>query len=330
MSYRFLVSFAALAGLTIAPLAAQQSRSKSSTVPAAADGHPDLSGIWTNATVTPMERPAQFSKLQITDAEATTFERTQAQDLKDEDGKSDGPIIRAAGSSGTGGYNALFIDRGSEMIRVDGVKRSSLIIDPPEGKVPPLTAEARARFAKMMTSFNKFDDVKERPFSERCILGFGSTAGPPMMPVLYNNTYQFVQTKDTIMILVEMVHDVRVIRMNGTHRPSNVRTLLGDSIGHWDGDTLVVDTTNFRPEGAFYGASENLHVIERFRRFDPQTILYRVTLDDPSTYAKQWTMEFPFRATQGPVYEYACHEGNYAMTDIMGGARKMEAQQQRK
>ena len=325
MSCRFLASCVALAGLLIAPLAAQQSRPKTGAIPTAG-GHPDLSGIWTNATVTPLERPAQFGKLQITDAEAATFERAQAQDLKDEDGKSDGPIIRAAGSSGTGGYNALFLDRGSEMIRVDGVKRSSLIIDPPEGKTPPLTAEARGRFAKMMMSFNKFDNVKDRPFSERCILGFGSTAGPPMMPVLYNNTYQFVQTKDTLMILVEMVHDVRVIRMNGTHLPSTVRTLLGDSIGRWEGDTLVVDTTNFRPEGVFLGASENLHVIERFRRIDPNTILYRVTLDDPSTYAKQWTMEFPFRATKGPVYEYACHEGNYAMTDIMGGARKMEAQ----
>ena len=178
-------------------------------------------------------------------------------------------------------------------------------------------------------SFNKFDDVKERPFSERCILGFGSTAGPPMMPVLYNNTYQFVQTKDSVMILVEMVHDVRVIRMNGTHRPPNVRTLLGDSIGRWEGDTLVVDTTNFRPEGAFTGASENLHVIERFRRIDADTILYRVTLDDPATYSRSWTMEFPFRATQGRIYEYACHEGNYAMTDIMGGARKMEVEKKK-
>ena len=327
MNCRFLALSAALAALLVAPVAAQTSKSKTSAIPRAADGHPDLSGIWTNATVTPMERPKQFAdKPTLTDAEAAVYEQAQAQDLKDEDGKSDGPIIRAAGSSGTGGYNALFLDRGTQMERIDGVKRSSLIIDPPDGKMPQLTAEARARMGKMMRTFNNYDDVKVRPFSERCILGFGSTAGPPMMPVLYNNTYQFVQTKDNIMILVEMVHDVRVIRMNGTHAPSNVRTLLGDSIGHWDADTLVVDTTNFREEGAFYGASENLHVIERFQRISADNILYRVTIDDPSTYAKQWTMEFPFNATPGPVYEYACHEGNYAMTDIMGGARKMEAQ----
>jgi hypothetical protein len=329
MSYRFAAVAGALAVMLLPAVQAQSRRGTAkaaNSIPQTKDGHPDLSGIWTNATVTPMERPSQFAgKPALTDAEAAVFEQAQAQDLKDEDGKSDGPLIRAAGSSGTGGYNALFIDRGNQMARVDGVKRSSLIIDPPDGKLPQLTAEARARFGKMMRSFNNYDDVKVRPLSERCILGFGSTAGPPMMPVLYNNTYQFVQTKDAMMILVEMVHDVRVIRMDGTHRPSSVRTLLGDSIGHWEGDTLVVDTTNFREEGAFFGASEKLHVVERFRRIEPDTILYRVTLDDPSTYSKPWTMEFPFLSTRGPVYEYACHEGNYAMTDIMGGARKMEA-----
>jgi hypothetical protein len=328
MNCRSFALTSALAALLVAPLAAQSSKSKA--IPRAADGHPDLSGIWTNATVTPMQRPAQFAtKPTLTDAEAAAFEKAQAQDLQDEDGKSDGPIIRAAGSSGTGGYNALFIDRGTQMERIDGVKRSSLIVDPPDGKMPALTPEARGRMAKMFRSFNDYDDVKARPLSERCILGFGSTAGPPMMPVLYNNTYQFVQTKDNIMILVEMVHDVRVVRMNGTHPPPSVRELLGDSIGHWEGDTLVVDTTNFREEGAFEGASENLHVIERFERISPDQILYKATIDDPSTYTKQWTVEFPFNATRGPIYEYACHEGNYAMTDIMGGARKMEEQKKK-
>ena len=333
MSYKFLVSTLAVSAAAIAllavPVAAQTAKAKSSAVPRI-DGHPDLSGIWTNATVTPVERPAQFAgKPTLTDAEAAVFENALTQDLKDEDGKSDGPLIRAAGSSGTGGYNALFIDRGSQMDRIDGVKRSSLIVDPPDGKIPPVTEAARARRAKEMRNFFNYDDVKNRPLSERCIIGFGSTSGPPMMPVLYNNTYEFVQTKDSIMIVVEMVHDIRVIRMNGTHPPSNVRTLLGDSIGHWEGDTLVVDTTNFRPDASFMGASENLHVIERFERANPDTILYKVTIDDPSTFSKQWTMEFPFNATKGPVYEYACHEGNYAMTDIMGGAREMEKKQKK-
>jgi hypothetical protein len=132
------------------------------------------------------------------------------------------------------------------------------------------------------------------------------------------------------MILVEMVQDIRVIRMNGTHKPATVRQLLGDSIGHWEGDTLVVDTTNFTDKTRFRGSSENLHVIERFQRVDPSTILYRATIDDPTTYTKPWTLEYPFSATQGPVYEYACHEGNYAMTDILGGARKAEAEAENK
>jgi hypothetical protein len=172
--------------------------------------------------------------------------------------------------------------------------------------------------------------VNDRPLSERCIIGFGSTSGPPMLPVLYNNTYEIVQTPDAIMILVEMVHDARVIRMSGTHKPAGIKQWLGDSIGHWDGDTLVVDTTNFNNQTLFRGSSENLHVIERFQRVDANTILYRATMDDPTTFTKSWTIEYPFNATAGPVYEYACHEGNYAMPDIMGGARKMEGESPKK
>jgi hypothetical protein len=169
-----------------------------------------------------------------------------------------------------------------------------------------------------------YDNVKNRPVSERCLVGFGSTSGPPMMPVLYNNNYQIVQTPGAIMILVEMVHDVRVIRMNGNHESPQIRRWLGDSIGHWESDTLVVDTTNFTDKTRFYGSSENLHVIERFQRIDQNTILYRVTIDDPTTWTKPWTMEYPFLETREPIYEYACHEGNYAMEDILGGARKIE------
>ena len=224
----------------------------------------------------------------------------------------------------------MFVDRGTELARVDGVKRTSLIIDPADGKVPPITPEARQRNTAMMRSFSNFDSVKARPLSERCLIGFGSTSGPPMLPVLYNNNYQIVQTPDHVMILVEMVHDARIIRMNGTHAPANVRQWLGDSIGHWEGDTLVVDTTNFTDQTRFRGSSENLHVIERFTRADPNTILYRVTIDDPSTFAKIWTAEYPFVATKGPVYEYACHEGNYSMTDILGGARKADQEREKK
>jgi hypothetical protein len=233
--------------------------------------------------------------------------------------------LAAAGSSGTGAYNMLFIDRGSEFARVNGVKRTSLIVDPPDGKIPALTAEAKQRTAALQYG-GRYDSVKDRPLAERCLLGFGSTSGPPMLPVLYNNNYQIVQTPDHVMILIEMVHDARIIRMNGKHAPPGVRQWLGDSIGHWEGETLVVDTTNFTNQTRFRGSSENLHVVERFTRTDAGTILYRVTIDDPTTFTKPWTLEYPFLATKGPIYEYACHEGNYSLTDILGGARKADAE----
>jgi hypothetical protein len=311
-----------LAGLCVAALLPAQ---KNWTVPRTPDGKPDLQGVWTNATITPLERPANLAgKPTMTDAEAKAYEKANYDELKSQDGASDGPLLRAAGSSGTGGYNFLFIDPGTELARVDGVKRTSLIVDPPDGKVPPITPEARERNMAMMRGYANFDSVKARPLSERCLIGFGSTSGPPMLPVLYNNTYQIVQTPDHVMILVEMVHDARIIRMNATHAPATVRQWLGDSIGHWEGDTLVVDTTNFTDKTRFRGSSENLHVIERFQRVDPSTILYRVSIDDPSTFSKIWTAEYPFSVTKGPIYEYACHEGNYSMVDILGGARKAE------
>src|SRR5579885_3505407 len=197
------VKFRFLALALFASLALLAQTQKKASIPRTEDGHPDLQGVWTNATITPLERPAKYKSLTISDAEARQWEQTEAQDLKAEDGASDGKIIRAAGSAGTGGYNALFLDRGSELARVDGVKRTSLIIDPPDGHVPPLTEAAKKRMGEEMLQFFNFDDVKNRPLSERCLIGFGSTAGPPMLPVLYNNNYQIVQTPDTIMILVE-------------------------------------------------------------------------------------------------------------------------------
>jgi len=331
MSYRILASVGALAVMLAAalpgqaPSAAPKPKAKW-TAPRTPDGHPDLQGIWTNATITPMERPANLAgKATLTDAEAAALEKNASEELAKVDGASEAPLLAAAGSNGTGGYNVLFIDRGSEFARVDGVKRSSLIVDPPDGRVPAITPEARQRNSRV-SPMGRLDSVKDRPLAERCLLGFGSTSGPPMLPVLYNNNYQIVETPDTVVILVEMVHDARIVRMNGKHPGPEVRQWLGDSIGHWEGDTLVVDTTNFTSQTRFRGSSENLHVIERFTRTDANTILYRVTIDDPTTFSKMWTMEYPFVAAEGPIYEYACHEGNYALTDILGGARKADTE----
>jgi len=335
---------AIIAALLVFPLSAQAPDTKrrapdNTSIPRTPDGHPDLQGFWTNATLTPVARPAEFAgRSTISDAEAAVYEKRSlsSSSLDRRDGGSDADRSRA--------YNNLFVDKGTELARVDGVKRTSLIVDPSDGKIPPLTPEGQKRADKMrqladeggggnnnnnltLTALvsGNYDSIKDRPLAERCILGFGSTSGPPMMPVLYNNTYQIVQTSNAITILVEMVHDIRVIHMDGRpHLPSDVRQWLGDSVGHWEGDTLVVETTNFTDKTPFAGSDEKLKVIERIRRVDANTILYRVTIDDKTAFTKPWTLEYPFLATQGPVYEYACHEGNYAMPDILGGARLHE------
>jgi hypothetical protein len=304
--------------LTITAALGAQPAEKPWTAPRTPDGHPDLQGLWTNATITPLERPAQFKEMpELSEKEAAAYEtRVDAQFSAERRGAT-------PEQDRDGAYNRLFLDRGDKLARVDGVARTSLIIDPPDGKVPALTEKARQRIAQRMR--NSFDSVKDRPLGERCLLGFGSTSGPPMLPVLYNNNYQIIQTPAYVMILVEMVHDVRIVRTDGSpHLPEVIRKWTGDSIGRWEGDTLVVDTTNFTAKTRFRGSGENLRVIERFTRADESTILYRVTIDDPDSFAKPWTLEYPFLATTGPIYEYACHEGNYALPDILGGARRLE------
>jgi len=194
-----------------------------------------------------------------------------------------------------------------------------LVINPPDGRIPPLTPQARERNRTLARSF---DGVKDRPLTERCLVG---TTGPPMLPVLYNNNYQIIETPDAIMILSEMIHDVRVIRVNSTHVPQNIRRWFGDSIGRWEGDTLVVETTNFNDQTRFRGSTKDLKITERFTRADANSIVYKATMEDASTWAAPWTLEMPLVAAPGPIYEYACHEGNYALTDILGGARKTEA-----
>ena len=329
MNHRTTILLGALALTFAAGLPAQTK--KAYVAPRTSDGKPDLQGIWTNVTLTPLERPAFANgKATLTDADAAAFEKSAADMISKYDGKAENPFADAAGSGGTGGYNALFVDRGTELARVNGMKRSSLVAEPADGKVPPTTPEARQRNAAVMRSYSKFDRAADRPLGERCILGFGSTSGPPMLPVMYNNNYQIVQTPTHVVILVEMVHDARIVRIGGTHPPADVRQWLGDSIGHWEGDTLVVETMNFTDKTRFRGSSENLRVTERFTRVDAETILYKATMDDPSTFTKPWTVEYPFRATAGPIYEYACHEGNYSLFDILGGARKAEAEKEGK
>jgi hypothetical protein len=321
MTHRNLVTTFAMVLLAVTALPAQNKTGWK--MPRTPEGQPDLQGFWSNATRTPVERPAEFAgKATITDAEAKAWETKDAQAWQELDGTSDGPLHATKGSVGTGAYNVLFYDMGSELARVDGVKRTAMVVDPPDGKIPPRVPQTRNRPAAARGGGTA--SVKERGLSERCL--FVPMVGPPMLPTLYNNNYQIVQTADAVMIVSEEIHDVRIIRMNATHVAPEVRKWLGDSIGRWEGDTLVVETTNFTDQTRFRGSSRDLKVTERFTRVDANNILYKATMEDASTWTKPWTLELPFAAIKGPIYEYACHEGNYAIEDILRGARKLEAE----
>ena len=356
MRRRLLTAFAA-ASLVAVCVSAQSPQPSSSAVKRTADGHPDLQGVYDLATLTPVERPAGVTSPVYTDAEAKKIER-QAESRKEYSARAikadrDAPPKGGDGSAGAagnvGGYNSFWIDAGSALSIVDGQKRSSIVVDPENGRVPALTAEARQRAlaarnqaatsdqtaAEDDPGFEKapgaYDDPERRPLGERCLIGFGSTSGPPMLPdYFYNNLHQIVQTPDSIVILTEMVHDARVVRMNQQHLPPTIRKWMGDSVGHWEGDTLVVDTTNFTDKTRFRGSSSNLHVVERFTRTGAHSLLYRFTIEDPKTWTRPWTGEYTWPETQEKIYEYACHEGNYAMSDILRGARAKEAEDSKK
>jgi hypothetical protein len=282
---------------------------------------PDLQGIWTNATVTPLERPKQFEgKEFLTKAEAAEFEKQAVYEANGDrrDGSADADVGRA--------YNEFWRDRG----KVVSTMRSSLIFDPPDGKVPPLLPEAKKRNDDIAAARRKLggplDGPEGRSLQERCLLT--PQAGPPMLPANYNSNYQIVQTANYVAILVEMIHDARIIPLDGSpHVPKNVRSLMGDSRGHWEGKTLVVETTNFSDQTSFRGASENLRVIERFTRTDENTLLYQFTIEDPTTWAKPWSGEIPMKKVTAPLYEYACHEGNYGIAGVLSGARAEDKHQ---
>ncbi|MGH8179161.1 MAG: hypothetical protein ACREV5_23105 [Steroidobacter sp.] len=298
-------------------------------------GHPDLQGNWTNATLTSLERPQQFKNLIMTPEEAASVEGAAAQHVEENAkptdptlGIQDLPKDCGYGFSGTNcGYNNFWVDRGTQVVRIDGKPRSSFITSPENGRIPPMAEEARRRMAARMAARRGAgvnDGPEMRSLGERCLMSFGSSAGPPMLPLMYNNTYSIVQTKDHVMILVEMVHDVRVIRLGGKPLPGSVPRWTGDSIGRWEGDTLVVETSNFHPLQTFRGAGQNMKVIERFTRTSADQILYQFTVDDPTTFTQAWSGELPMNATPDLMYEYACHEGNYALPGILAGAREEE------
>jgi hypothetical protein len=312
----FLGGAAVAAAQTVALVAKPATK----TAPAEAslrtvDGQPDLQGIWTNNTVVPLERPKDLGdKAFFTPEEAAAYAKRQLV-----------PEATGKGTYGDVHYNMTQFGLEKSQTKVATNVRTSLITDPPDGRIPPMTPEAvernAARAAK--NKGHEFDSAESRPLSEQCILW--GNEGPPMMPVTYNSNMQIVQGDGYVAILQEVIHNVRMIPTDGSaHIPAKVREWEGDSRGHWEGDTLVVDTTNFTDKAPFHGSSGYLHVVERFRRVDANTILYQFTVDDPHTWARPWSGEMSMTKIDGPIFEYACHEGNYGMANNLSGARAEE------
>ena len=302
--------------------------------PLAADGHPDLQGNWTTATITPLTRDPKLgtrnvltkeeadkiekaTQDQIARADAPTPPEATVKDLKNADCGADGI------SGFNCGYNQGWKDPGTTLITINGEKRASIITSPANGQFPARAGSAPDPRAQRARMAGRTDNPEGFSLGERCLLSFGSSAGPPMLPLMYNNTYQIVQTKDEVAIDVEMVHDIRHIHLNAQHIPASMKLWMGDSVGHWDGDTLVVETTNMRPEQGLRGGAATQKVTERFRRISADSLSYQFTVEDPSMSAP-YSGEVQMRQTKGQVYEYACHEGNYALTGRLAGARAEE------
>ena len=324
MRNRSLVrGFAVLAAVTLAPLTAA-AQSKAPTPSRTPDGKPNLAGNYSFATVTPLQRPdALAGKDTLTDEEAAAFEaeenKRQNRDLFDpvKGQPSAGYPSRADG--GVLSYNEFWYERGSKLTRD---RRTSLIVDPPDGRIP-FTDAARRRVAEMrqFSDSGRGDSYADRPVGDRCLQGFNS--GPPMTPGAYNNNLQIVQSPGFVVIINEMVHNARIIPTDG--RPHTaLRQWSGDSRGRWEGDTLVVETINFRRETSLQGSTANTRVIERLTRIDGETIKYEFTVTDPSSYTRPWTANMPLTRIREPIFEYGCHEGNYALPNILAGARKQE------
>jgi len=318
-----VVSFVAL----LQPGVFAQARSASKAYAAArtADGHPDLQGNWSFATITPFERPPAFGdKAVLTDQEVAQYEKETAARASQDDNRQ-----RGTAADVNRAYNDAWYDRGTKMA---SSRQTSIVVDPSNGRVPAMTAEGQARATArqgVRRQRGAADGPEDRSIGERCIIGFN--AGPPFQPSAYNNNIQIVQTKDYVMLMTEMVHDARIIPLdNRPHLPKSARLWMGDSRGHWEGDTLVIETTNFSDKNLYRGATPDMKLIEKFSRTAENTLTYEFTVSDPATWATPWTGRIPLDKLDERLYEYACHEGNYGMEGILRGTRMEERGEQKK
>ena len=286
--------------------------------PRTADGRPDLSGVWNFSTATPMERPEEVAgKARLSAEEAAEYEAQLAERRRAGDSTSPTASLEARVSY----EQAIWFERGTALAEY----RTSLVVDPPDGRIPALRpAEEERRAAARLIRDRPAEGPEDRGLSERCLMGFN--AGPPMTPSVYNNNVQFFLTPDHFGILNEMVHNVRLVPLDGRpHLPASLRQWAGDGRASWDGDTLVVETRNFLRETSFAGSSAGLHLVERFTRTGPDTLTYAFTVTDPATWVRPWTAEVRMTRSDEPLYEYACHEGNYSMASSLTGAHAVRA-----
>jgi hypothetical protein len=332
---RLSVLFAVTIGVaSLAAQTASRSSAPGTRKPAAATsksatlrtpwGAPDLQGTWDFRTVTPLERPAELAgKATLTEKEAAEYERRMVEQRNADNRHDKTPRRTVNGTAETEdvalAYNDFWWDRGTKVV---GTRRTSLIVDPADGRIPPLTPEAQKRLADDDALRARIaEGPEDRSIAERCIMGFN--AGPPMTPGGYNQNVQIVQHTDYVVLLNEMIHNARIIPLDDRPR-LNVPQWVGESRGHWEGDTLVIDTRNFHQNTSLRGSSPNMHLVERITRVDADNLLYEFTVDDPTTWTKPWTAQVPMVKSEGLIYEYACHEGNYGMFGILSGARAIE------
>lgn len=333
-------------------------RADRSELPRTADGKPNFSGTYNAATLTPLERPAKYANQvflteadvnKIADAERALMKKGSAPSL----GIRSAPAVggdalvgfedrrqeaEALGAGNVGGYNTFWFDRGEGAFAINGKFRTSIITDPPNGRRPPMRPTAAAAYTEYVANFMRndgtawwlggqgpgpYDDPELRPPAERCLLGF--VGGPPTLPSLYNNFVRIVQTQQNVMIMNEMIHDARIVRLNAEHANAEFRSWLGDSIGWWEQDTLVIETTNFRDHTGLDGASRSLTVTERLAVLEEGNLQYSFTVDDPNVWTSTWSGDYVWAKSNEHIFEYACHEGNYALGGIMRGARILEA-----
>jgi hypothetical protein len=321
-----LIVLVAVAVLAAQPVAGQArpgaagtagTSSRRYTPPRTPDGQPDLQGFWTNSTYTPLERPNGVTKEFYTPEEAALVEKRAA--AREGEQTKPGTVEDVHYD-----FSQFALDRSQSALARS--LRTSLIVDPPDGKLPPLSAEGKRRAAEqqeLSKRIGRWDSAQSNQLDDRCVIMRG--AGPPMMDAGYNSNYHIVQAPGHVMILTEMIHDVRIVPLDGRPQPpGGLRQWMGTSRGRWEGETLVVETTNFNGKNPFQGSSERLRVVERFTRLSDDTIRYRFTVEDDATWTRPWTAEATMLKTQGPLFEHACHEGNYGLYNTLVGARLEE------